>query len=325
MRADVETLAVGRDGGGVDDLVLGVGRELGGGQHVDRQDQFDAALLGLGEEALHLVELVGLQQRLADLVALGLEEGVRHAAADEQPVDLGQQVRDDAELVGHLRAAEHDHVGPLHVVGQLLQHVQLGQHQATGVRREHRRDLVDRGLLAVDHTEAVGDERAARDERAQLGGQLGAVHGVLAGLARVEAHVLQQDDAAVGQAAGQRLRGLADQVTGQRDLGAEQLGKPLGDGREGVLRVRLALGAAEVRGDDDLRARVGELLDRRQRGADPAVVGDAVPVERDVQVAAHQHVAALNALAQQVVEVLDGHPAQSFEPTSLIRSARRLE
>ena len=37
---------------------------------------------------------------------LRLQEGVRHAAADEQRVDLRQQVLDHADLVGHLGAAE---------------------------------------------------------------------------------------------------------------------------------------------------------------------------------------------------------------------------
>ena len=50
-----------------------------------------------------------------DAVALRGEEREAHAAADEQPVDLGQQRLDDGQLVADLRAAEHDHVGPVRV------------------------------------------------------------------------------------------------------------------------------------------------------------------------------------------------------------------
>ena len=74
-----------------------------------------ARLLGRVEVAAAGVELVLLEQAAADLVALRLEEGEDHAAADQQPVGLAEQVVDDAELVGDLRAAEHDDVGPLRV------------------------------------------------------------------------------------------------------------------------------------------------------------------------------------------------------------------
>ena len=40
------------------------------------------------------------------LVAQGLQEGVSHAAADDEGVDLFQQVVDDADLIGNLSAAE---------------------------------------------------------------------------------------------------------------------------------------------------------------------------------------------------------------------------
>ena len=87
--------------------MLGVGRERGRRHHVGRQD--DPAL-GTGEQVAAGVDHVGLEQRLADLVALGLEEREAHAAADEQPVDPRQQRLDHGELVGDLRAAEHHDV-----------------------------------------------------------------------------------------------------------------------------------------------------------------------------------------------------------------------
>ena len=124
--------------------IVRVRRELRRGQHIHRQHEFDAALVGLGHELAHPVELVFLQQRAADLVALRLEERVGHAAADQQPVDLGQQVRDDAELVGHLRAAEHHHVGPGRVVGEPAQHARsrpapAGPRSAAAARPRRRR------------------------------------------------------------------------------------------------------------------------------------------------------------------------------------------
>ncbi len=108
-------------------VVGGVCAERGGGDDVGGEQQLDALLgRGLGEEAAHGVELVGLEQARADLVALGGEEGVGHASTDEQPVDGAQQVGDDPELVGDLGAAEDDDVGPGRVVREAAQHVSLG-------------------------------------------------------------------------------------------------------------------------------------------------------------------------------------------------------
>ena len=100
-------------------------------------------------------------------MALGGQEGEDHAAADEQPVGLAQQVVDDAELVGDLRAAEHDDVRPLGVVGQPAQHLDLVEDQLAGGVREPLRDVVDARLLAVHDAEAVGDveRRPARRAR----------------------------------------------------------------------------------------------------------------------------------------------------------------
>ena len=58
------------------------------------------------EQLFGEIELVFLDQRFADLVPLRLQEGVRHAAADDERVDLVQQVLDDADLVADLGAAE---------------------------------------------------------------------------------------------------------------------------------------------------------------------------------------------------------------------------
>ena len=232
------------------------------------------------------VELVLLEQALADLVALGLEEREDHAAADQQLVGLAEQVVDDAELVGDLRAAEHDDVGPLGVDGQPPQHVDLGGHQPAHRVREPLRHVVHGGLLAVHDAEPVGDERVG--ERGELVGERAALGVVLAGLAGVEADVLQQRDLAVGEAVDRRAGRVADGVGGERDVGAEQLAEPGGHRAQRVAVLGRALRAAEVGGHDHPGAGVGERLDRRHAGPDPAVVGDRGAVERDVQVGADQ-------------------------------------
>ena len=86
-------------------------------------------------------------------------------------------------------------------------------------------------------------------------------------LPRVEARVLEHAQALVGQ----------------------ELAQPRFDGAHRVRGV-LPLRAAQVRADDDLcRVALEQQLKRRQRGADPRVVGDPPVLEGDVEVGAHEH------------------------------------
>lgn len=136
------------------------------------------------------------------------------------------------------------------------------------------------GTEAVAHVEVR--------EGGELVGEGTTLGVVLTGLARVEAKVLQHGHLAVGQARGHRAGGLADRVGGERHGLTEDFTQPLGRGGQRVGRVRGALGAAQVGGDDHLGAALDELGDRRGDGADPAVVGDAGAVQRHVQVGADE-------------------------------------
>ena len=62
--------------------------------------------------------------------------------------------------------------------------------------------------------------------------------------------------------------------------------------------------------DDHLGVAVQQGGQGRQRGLDPAVIGNAAAVERDVEIDAHQHALACN---HQVVDCL--HREISFDPT----------
>ena len=182
-----------------------------GADHVDRQHDLVA---GLGEQPAAGVDLVGLQQRAADAVALGGEEREAHAAADQQPVDLGQQRLDDGQLVADLRAAEHDDVGPLGVGGQPGEHLELAGDQPAGVVRQPLGHVVDRGVLAVHGAERVVDVDVG--EGGQPVGQLAALGVVLRRLGRLEADVLQQQDVAVAERGRLGRRVVAGDVGGQR-------------------------------------------------------------------------------------------------------------
>ena len=92
-----------------------------------------------------------------------------------------------------------------------------------------------------------------------------------------------------------------------------QLGQPVG--RRSQRQLGLAV-LGPPRWETRISARpAAELLDRRQRGADPGVVGDRPVLERDVEVDPHQH-----PLAVEVAQVPEC-PHSSL----CTRSATRLE
>ena len=111
---------------------MAVGVELVGEHVVDGQQQLDALGLGLVERGLGDIDLVGFDQRLAGGLAQRVEEGVGHAAADQQRVGLVEQVVDDVDLAGDLGAADDGDEGPVRLGEHLAEEVELLLHQQAG-------------------------------------------------------------------------------------------------------------------------------------------------------------------------------------------------
>ena len=147
----------------------------------------------------------------------------------------------------------------------------------------------------MDDTKAVGNEGVT--ELGVLTGQFFALLVDLGGLAGVVADVLEQGDLALTEGCNGRSGGLADDVGGQGDLHAGELGEALGDGGQRECGVDLALGAAEVGQDDDLGTGIGQRLEGRQRRADAAIVSDDAVLERNIEIGTDQ-----DALAAQVAQ-----------------------
>ena len=187
-----------------------------------------------------------------------------HLAADEHRVGAAAEVAQHLELVLDLRAAGDQHERPLHLAEQLAELLQLALEQQARVGRKQLRDP-DRGRVRpVDRAESVLDEQVTPL------GELARELRVVLRLAGVEARVLEDVDPLV----------------------RKQLAQPPRHGRHRQGGVR-PFRAAQVRADRHLRRVVLEqVLERRQRLADPVVVSDAAVLERHVQVGADQHVLA---------------------------------
>jgi hypothetical protein len=87
-------------------LVLGIRLEFAGDDAVHRQHDGAAGRRRLDHDLLGGVGEVVLAERLADIGAAGGEEGVGHAAADDQRVDLLDEVHEQVDLGGDLGAAD---------------------------------------------------------------------------------------------------------------------------------------------------------------------------------------------------------------------------
>ena len=109
-----------------------------------------------------------------------------------------------------LRAAEHHHVRPPDAGGQPAQRGNFGLDQVAGRVRQPQGDVVDAGVLAVHGAEAVPDVQVGQP--GELIGEQAALHVVLAGLRRVEAQVLQHDQAARAQRRDRGARGAVTSV-----------------------------------------------------------------------------------------------------------------
>ncbi len=234
----------------------------------------------LVEDAPARVDLIGLEQRVADALALGGEEREAHRPTDHERVDHTQQRFDDAELVGDLGASEHGHERPLRdcCAGRAAPRLlwRAADPSPTGSVR---------GGPTIEAWARCDAPKASLTYRSMPSTSSRHELGAVALLTGIEPEVLHQLD------------------TGS------QLGKPLANGLDRVLRIGLPLGTAEVAGAHHRRAALGS-HDRGQRGTDPEVVGDLSVVDRDVEVGAHEHPLAVH--VAEVVERRDAVDHQRF-------------
>ena len=179
------------------------------------------------------------------------------------------------------------------------------------------RDAFGRGVGAVRGAEGVVDVDVA--ELSELFGE-GGVVGLFGG---VEAEVFEQQRLAGLEVAGHLARDGADAVGREGDVFAvgedvlEKLAEAVDDRAKAHGVDALALGAAEMRGEDDLGFAAQSVLDGGDGFADARVVGDgALFGERDVEVDANE-----DTLVGEI-EVTDrelGHCEEDIRRTGRVR------
>ena len=200
---------------------------------------------------------------------------------------MRQQVLDHVDLVRDLGAAQDRHERPCRVGDGVAQVLDLLLDQEA-----HDLGLAAHGLGHGDHRgvrAVAGAEGVVAVDVGHVGQRLGEC-GVALLLAGVEPQVLQHQDVARGQRRGFRAGVSADHVGGERNRFSQQLGQLVGRRLHAVLRVRSVLGPSQVAHQDQPSAAVDHGADRRQRHANPPVVGDLLLViQRHIEIDAHQH------------------------------------
>ncbi len=148
-------------------------------------------------------------------------------------------------------------------------------------------DALGRGVGAMGGAERVVhvEVRERREPTRKLG--------VVLGLARLEAAVLEHQHIARLQARGQLLHLRPDDGRRRPDRGPEQLPEPSCHRRHGESRIG-PLRPVQVGDADHGGASLPQQLDRRQRGADPGVVGHLAVFERHVEVDPHENAPAVD-------------------------------
>lgn len=102
--------------------------------------------------------------------------------------------------------------------------------------------------------------------------------------------IFKQLNVALLKGSGNALSALSNYVLRHFDLLAKLLGKVRGNRLEGILHIKLALWAAEMRAKDNLCIMVYEVANRFHRLVDTLCVGNtAVVIKRYVEITAHQN------------------------------------
>ena len=296
LGADIHAHLVGRDLVDINSLNSDLGidgvRELGSDDSVNGKKQALAELFCLLDHVCAVVNLGLVYERLADLIAFCLCEGVGHAAADDEGVALLKQVVDNSELVRNLCAAQNSYERTYRILNCLAEEVDFLLHQVTDNAGIDVLCNTDVGAVcAVCSTESVVYEDISQGS--ELFGELLAVLGLFLAITGV----LKKNNIAVLHSCNSCLGVLADYVvifcednflaerhserrfaTGARDISG--LGSPFGLPR---WEQRITLPPSAM-----------SFLMVGSAATDTVVVSDHASLERKVEVEAAQYALALH-------------------------------
>ena len=248
---------------------------------VNRKQQLLAELLRLLHHFLTIVDLRIINQGSADLIALCLQEGESHAAADDQGIALLKQIGDYIQLIRNLCAAQDGNEGSYRVLNRIAQEVDFLLHQVADNSGINQLCHANVGAVrSVSGTESVVYKYVA--ERSEIFGERFSV----LRLFRSVTGVLQKDYIAVLHSLYSSLCVGANYLRIRSELHflAQQLGKTGSNGSQRQLRLRLSLGLSKMGAQDYLSAVSDQLLNGGKRCNQTVLIGDLSILQRNVEV-----------------------------------------
>src|SRR5205809_7259720 len=146
-----------------------------------------------------------LAQRLSDIHTARCEEGVRHATADDEVINLAQEVPEHGELGRDLRAADDGGDRALWIAERALKRLEFRFHRSAGEARQVMCDALRGGVCAV------GDRKGVVDIEITEGRHAPREFGIVLFFAEMESRALKDADVARqhGRDGPLRFRSLA--------------------------------------------------------------------------------------------------------------------
>ena len=171
-RPDIEDHLVGTDLIDRDDARGSVGGKLRRHHGIDGKHDFAAKRFGSAYDLARRADQFAFVQRFADRFALGDQKRVGHGAADNQRLDLGEQIAKKVELSGNFGPADNGGHRMVRPFKGALKGIELRFHGAARISGKLRfgHDARGAGVLAMRRRKGIIDENVA--ERCQLLGEV---------------------------------------------------------------------------------------------------------------------------------------------------------
>ena len=101
---------------------------------------------------------------------------------------------------------------------------------------------------------------------------------------------------------------LAGDIAGQGNVLAKSLGQSFSDWGQGVLSVYLSLGAAKVRGQNDLSAAFHQSLDGGKRSVNATRVSNvSFFIKGNIEIRTNKDVTRFDAFLEKIIQSLESH------------------